>query len=116
MGKNTGRNGLKPLRDLISLTGKRALITGSAAGIGKAIAYRFAEAGANLELVDIDEKNLEAVKGELSRFNGEINIHRVDLSEKEEVDILWKKLNGKEPEIVSNCFFHEKCFTASSFS
>jgi NAD(P)-dependent dehydrogenase (short-subunit alcohol dehydrogenase family) len=58
---------LKALPDLISLRGKRALITGSAAGIGKAIAYRFAEAGADLELVDIDNERLATTKKELAR-------------------------------------------------
>ena len=36
---------LKALTELISLKGKRALITGAAAGIGRAIAYRFAWTG-----------------------------------------------------------------------
>jgi NAD(P)-dependent dehydrogenase (short-subunit alcohol dehydrogenase family) len=34
---------LKPLKELISLRGKRTLITGSAAGIGRAMAIRFAK-------------------------------------------------------------------------
>jgi len=34
---------LEPLSKLISLKGKKALITGSALGIGKAMAYRFAK-------------------------------------------------------------------------
>ena len=51
----------KPLSELISLKGRRALITGSAAGIGRAIADRFAEAGADLVLVDIDAKKLQKV-------------------------------------------------------
>ena len=59
----------KPLSELISLKGKRALITGCAAGIGKAIAYRFAEAGADLELVDINERRLRDLGKELSQFN-----------------------------------------------
>jgi len=42
---------LKPLADLLSLRGERALITGAASGIGAAMARRFAEAGAGLELV-----------------------------------------------------------------
>lgn len=39
---------LKSLPELVSLRGKVALISGSAAGIGKAMAYRFAEAGGEL--------------------------------------------------------------------
>jgi len=92
----------KPISELISLKGKRALITGSAAGIGRAIAKRFAEAGAALELVDINEKALKELKDELSQFNVEVNVHKVDLSKKQEIDSLWMKLKGKEPDILVN--------------
>jgi NAD(P)-dependent dehydrogenase (short-subunit alcohol dehydrogenase family) len=93
---------LKPLSELISLEGKRALITGSAVGIGRAMAYRFAEAGACLDLVDINIKGLGLVKKELSRFESEIDIHKVDLSREVEVDALWEELSGKEPDILVN--------------
>jgi len=93
---------LKPLSELISLQGRRALITGSAAGIGKAMAYRFAEAGADLELVDINKERLRALKKELSQCRSEINIHKADISQKEEIDSLWEKLNGREPDILIN--------------
>jgi NAD(P)-dependent dehydrogenase (short-subunit alcohol dehydrogenase family) len=92
----------KSLAELISLHKKRAMITGSAVGIGKAIAHRFAEAGADLELVDINEEKLKAVKKELSEHKKEINIHKVDVSKKEEIDFLWKKMTGKEPDILVN--------------
>jgi NAD(P)-dependent dehydrogenase (short-subunit alcohol dehydrogenase family) len=93
---------LKPLSELISLEGKRVLITGSAVGIGRAMAYRFAEAGADLDLVDMNIKGLGLVKKELSRFESEIDIHKVDLSREEEVDALWEELSGKEPDILVN--------------
>jgi 3-oxoacyl-[acyl-carrier protein] reductase len=93
---------LKPLSELISLEGKRALITGSAVGIGKAMAYRFAEAGADLELVDMNSKGLGLVKNELSRLGSQIYTYKVDLSQEEEVDALWKELKGKEPDILVN--------------
>jgi len=93
---------LKPLSELISLEGKRALITGSAVGIGRAMAYRFAEAGADLELVDMNIKGLGLVKKELSQFESEIDIYKVDLSKEEEIDALWKELSGKEPDILVN--------------
>ena len=93
---------LKPLSELISLKGKKALITGSALGIGKAMAYRFAEVGADLELVDMNERGLKNVVKGLSGFKVEINIHKVDLSSEEEIDALWERLKGKEPDILVN--------------
>lgn len=78
------------------------MVTGAAAGIGRAIAYRFAEAGADLELVDIDEEGLREVREELSRFNVDVNLHRVDLSKKSEIDSLWERLSGREPDILVN--------------
>ena len=93
---------LKPLSELISLRGKRALITGSAVGIGKAIAYRYAEAGADLELIDINKDGLRRVRKELSQFGSDINCHAVDLSRKEGIDALWETLKAKEPDILVN--------------
>jgi NAD(P)-dependent dehydrogenase (short-subunit alcohol dehydrogenase family) len=98
----SNRTGLPSLNELISLEGKKALITGSGAGIGKAMAYRFAEAKADLELVDINEKNLNSTKRDLATFKVEINLHKVDLSRKEEIDDLWEKLAGNEPDILVN--------------
>jgi len=93
---------LRALTELISLQGKRALITGSAAGIGKAIAYRFAEAGADLELVDIDHERLAATQKELEGFGTEVNIHQIDISKQEEIHSLWEKLAGDGPDILVN--------------
>jgi short-subunit dehydrogenase len=81
-----------PLRELVSLRGRRALITGSAAGIGRAMAERFAEAGADLILVDIDEKKLKEATSELKEWNVDAIPKKVDLSKKEEIDALWSDL------------------------
>jgi NAD(P)-dependent dehydrogenase (short-subunit alcohol dehydrogenase family) len=96
------RKDLTPLYELVSLRRQKALITGSGAGIGRAIAYRFAEAGADLELLDINEESLETAKDELQQFKVNVNASRVDVSKKEEIDALWKKLEGKEPDILVN--------------
>jgi 2-deoxy-D-gluconate 3-dehydrogenase len=45
-----------PLAELISLAGKSALVTGGAMGIGYAIAYRLAEAGAAVCILDRNEE------------------------------------------------------------
>ncbi len=90
------------LVELLSLKGKRAMITGAAAGIGEAIAYRFAEAGADLELVDLDERRLATVIGKLSRYGVEVRSHIVDLSGKAAIDELWASLGTRIPDILVN--------------
>ena len=90
------------LPDLLSLTGKIALITGSAGGIGKAIARRYAEAGAALELVDIDGECLEATRAELSSIGPAVHIHPIDLTDKEARTALWESLGPQGPDILVN--------------
>ncbi|MEM0441422.1 MAG: SDR family NAD(P)-dependent oxidoreductase [Candidatus Caldarchaeum sp.] len=63
----------KPLTELISLRKKRALVTGDASGIGFSIAERFAEAGADLILVDVNQTaNHEASEKIRSRFGVDV--------------------------------------------
>lgn len=93
---------LPSLAQLISLKGKRALITGAATGIGKAIAYRYAEAQADLDLVDIDAATLARTRDELSNWGTHVNMHVVDLSHKDQIDALWDTLPGDEPDILVN--------------
>jgi NAD(P)-dependent dehydrogenase (short-subunit alcohol dehydrogenase family) len=56
----------------ISLTGKTALVTGGGRGIGKAIARRFAEAGANVVIASRKLENLQATAEELAGLPGRI--------------------------------------------
>ena len=100
--KESFGNNLPPITELISLKGKKALVTGAATGMGAAIAYRLAEAGADLELLDIDEERLNKVKESLERFNTKIYVHKIDLSSKDEIDAFWLKTEGKEPDILVN--------------
>jgi NAD(P)-dependent dehydrogenase (short-subunit alcohol dehydrogenase family) len=100
--REKAKKGVTPLSELVSLKDEKALITGAATGIGEAIAHRFAEAGANLELVDLDEEKLYKVKEDLKQYNVEIGVHKVNLSMEDEIDALWKKLERNEPEILVN--------------
>lgn len=64
------------------LDGKVALITGGAAGIGRATAERFVEEGARVAICDVDEG---AGREALAALGGEATFHRVDVSRAEEV-------------------------------
>ena len=90
------------LQELISMTGKRALITGAAGGIGLASARRFAEAGARLVLVDRDAEGLQLARAELSGFGVEVVVASLDLANRGAIAELWSSLAGDEPEILVN--------------
>jgi NAD(P)-dependent dehydrogenase (short-subunit alcohol dehydrogenase family) len=93
---------LKPVHRLISLEGQRALITGTATGIGHAIAQRFAEVWAALELVDIDENRLQRIVDALTVHAVDVHPHRVDLAQQSDIADLWSRLTGREPSILVN--------------
>ena len=90
------------IQELIFLTGKTTIITGSASGIGRAIAERFAEAGSNLILIDIDKKNLEKTCVDLEKYDVDVSSHLCDLSKKEEIDAIWRDIAKKQPNILIN--------------
>ena len=60
----------KSLAELISLTGRRAVVTGGGRGLGKAIAMRLAEAGADLMIGDIEEDLAVQAAAEITQHYG----------------------------------------------
>lgn len=85
---------------MFDLTGKIALVTGAASGIGEAIAKTLANAGAFVYVCDLDEVNGKRVAGEIGEENArflKLNVAEKDeckaisgmvLAEKEKLDIL----------------------------
>lgn len=68
------------------LAGKRALITGAASGIGRAIALRLAAERMNLFLLDVDEVGLQRIAAELSPIGVEVAVRRCDVAHHAEID------------------------------
>jgi NAD(P)-dependent dehydrogenase (short-subunit alcohol dehydrogenase family) len=93
---------LPAISELISLKGRTALITGAGAGIGAAMARRFAEAGAALRLVDVDPKRLERIQAELEAGGASVSTHQIDLTKKGEIDAFWDGLAGEAPGVLVN--------------
>jgi 3-oxoacyl-[acyl-carrier protein] reductase len=93
----------KSLQELISLEGKKTLITGAAAGLGRAMAYRFAEAGSDLCLVDLNMPKLKEMKDELRCDGVDVQLYKADLSKKAQISNLWRKFNENNcPDILIN--------------
>jgi 7-alpha-hydroxysteroid dehydrogenase len=65
-----------------SISGKTAIVTGSASGIGLAIARHLVDKGANVMFADVDEARLEAEIGDEARAEGPIRMFSGDLTEK----------------------------------
>src|SRR5262249_61372978 len=63
-----------------TLRRKRALVTGAASGIGKAIATRLGAEGAELVLVDVNEDLLAQTANELRREGATVRTYGVDLT------------------------------------
>lgn len=71
---------------LLDLSGKRAIVTGGAVGIGYGISYRLAEAGAKVLIADINQENLDKAQKLLSDSSFDIEYVLADVSK--ETDVL----------------------------
>jgi len=65
-----------------SITGSVVLITGAASGMGRATAHVFADAGAELALIDINSEPLQAVVDEVLAAGGKAKAWTLDLSDR----------------------------------
>jgi 7-alpha-hydroxysteroid dehydrogenase len=65
-----------------SVSGKTAIVTGAAAGIGLAIGRHLVDKGANVMFADVDETRLDAEIGEEARSEGPVRMFAGDLTEK----------------------------------
>lgn len=75
----------KPLRELLNLQGKTAIVTGAAKGIGYAIAYRLAEAGAKVLIADNDVDAEVTAMTNLRVAGFQVDSVLVDVAKEEDV-------------------------------
>ena len=72
-------------------TGKTAVVTGAARGIGRATALKFAMEGAQVVALDINTEELSRLKDELEKYTKEILCPECDISNEERVNEVAKE-------------------------
>jgi len=104
-------NNYEPINDLISLTGRRAVVTGGASGIGFAISCRLAEAGAIVLVADRDGEAAQKASQELKDYGYKSAFARCDVSREKEVksmvDIAIREMGGIDI-LVNNAGIYPK--------
>ncbi|WP_328384117.1 SDR family oxidoreductase [Streptomyces sp. NBC_00400] len=67
------------------LTGRTAIVTGAASGIGRATAALLAEAGATVHCADLDDQGVQATAAAITAAGGAAHAHRLDVTRRDEI-------------------------------
>ncbi len=69
----------------MSISGKVALVTGAGQGIGRAIALRLANDGADIAVVDLNEEKTGTVADEVRAVGRKATVFKADVSNRDDV-------------------------------
>lgn len=86
---------------MFSLVNKKAVVTGAASGIGKAIAIIFAKQGAQVELLDMNEQGLQETAKEITDAGGTAQPHMADVTNQSAIKLLFEKIG--QIDLLVNC-------------
>lgn len=79
------------------MDGKVAAITGAGSGIGRAIAHRFARAGATIRVLDIDPQAAASTAQEIARLGGRASALECDVTNQANVKQTFEKVTREGP-------------------
>jgi 2-keto-3-deoxy-L-fuconate dehydrogenase len=86
----------------MSLKNKKAVVTGAGSGIGRSIAVKFAQAGAEVFLFDLNPASLQEVCDAINKNNGKSDFRAVDVSSLADVTTAFNSLNITHADILIN--------------
>lgn len=77
-----------------------AVVTGTASGIGRALAQQLAGAGSSLALADIDEAGLQQTAQSLAKSKALVTTHIVDVAKEESVKAFAAEVNARHGRVT----------------
>ncbi|MDX1979758.1 MAG: SDR family oxidoreductase [Bryobacteraceae bacterium] len=80
---------------MFDLTGKIAVVSGAARGMGRAMSMALAEAGADLLLVDINEDGVNHTAGEIRKMGRRAVAVVCDVAEPEQIREMFRRLDSE---------------------
>lgn len=89
----------------IDFSGKAAVVTGAARGIGRAVAVALADAGAAVVMTDIAMEGLQGSKNKIDEIGGKCRVHQADITVKAQADGLIEEAlrSFGKIDILVNC-------------
>jgi NAD(P)-dependent dehydrogenase (short-subunit alcohol dehydrogenase family) len=91
---------------MFQLKGKKAVITGSGSGIGKAAALRFALQGAEVHVLDLNEDACRSTVDEILSAGGSAVAHSCDVSDHEQVQTVFQAIGSIQILVNSAAISH----------
>ena len=84
---------------------QKIFITGASRGIGRAVALRYAQEGAEIFITARNEDNLKSLSLEIEKMGGKARFQKCDVSQKDEVfaaiDIAFEKMGSIDIAILN---------------
>lgn len=87
------------------LEGKTCIVTGAARGIGKAVAVKYAEHGANVVLMDLNKETVEATAKEIEALGVTVLPLVVNVTSSKEIDAALQEVESQftKIDVLANC-------------
>ncbi len=99
-----------------NFTGKNAIVTGGAQGIGFQIALQFLQSGGSVSIWDYSEQALASAQKELATFGSKVHFAQVDVTQKDSCDKAVAALPWACDILVNNAgITRDKSFAKLSF-
>jgi 2-hydroxycyclohexanecarboxyl-CoA dehydrogenase len=94
----------------MNFDGKVAVVTGGGSGIGRATALKFADLGAKVAIVDMDEEGSNNLSRKIKENGGDALVVKTDISKYEEVKEMARKVHDRfgKIDVVVNCAAWDK--------